>query len=389
MIFTALILLSAIVVAAGAGPAEKKFSLNWRTDGPYPLDSVDELQEASLSNFAAYLAKHPSASNCTLENAARRMEWHDFTLAQRQEYTKAVLRLQSKAPIAPKKQFPGSMNRFDDFVATHESQVSELHSTPHLLPAHRLYIWAYEKALRDECGYTGYQPYWNWDRTAADPINSPLFNGDEYSMGGNGLPVKYAGVPTDGFAKPYDIIPSAGGGGCVTKGPFANMTVSLGPFDKTVPNLPNNPRSDGYGHNPRCLKRDVNKYAAAVTTANYSYALITQNPSIDDFQNVLLGTPAKNDWGVHIGGHYTIGGDPGGDFYSSPGDPVFYAHHGMIDRLWWIWQMQDPEKRMSVLPSNPPATDTVDLGFAAKVAKTYDLNNNIGGYDGQFCFIYV
>ena len=90
------------------------------------------------------------------------------------------------------------------------------------------------------------------------------------------------------------------------------MTVSLGPFDKTVPNLPNNPRADGYGHNPRCLKRDVNKYAAAVTTANYSYALITQYPDINDFQNVLLGTPAKNDWGVHIGGHYTIGGDPGG-----------------------------------------------------------------------------
>ncbi len=61
----------------------------------------------------------------------------------------------------------------------------------------------------------------------------------------------------------------------------------------------------------------------------------------------------------------------------------------MIDRIWWIWQMQDPEKRMNVLPSTPPATDTVDLKFTAKVAKTFDLLNNIGGYDGQFCFIYV
>jgi len=39
-------------------------------------------------------------------------------------------------------------------------------------------------------------------------------------MSGNGLPSVYAGVPTMGFAKPYDIIPSAGGGGCVTEGPF-------------------------------------------------------------------------------------------------------------------------------------------------------------------------
>jgi hypothetical protein len=29
---------------------------------------------------------------------------------------------------------------------------------PHLFPAHRVYIWAYEKALREECGYKGWQP---------------------------------------------------------------------------------------------------------------------------------------------------------------------------------------------------------------------------------------
>jgi hypothetical protein len=29
---------------------------------------------------------------------------------------------------------------------------------PHLFPAHRIYIWAFEKALREECGYTGWQP---------------------------------------------------------------------------------------------------------------------------------------------------------------------------------------------------------------------------------------
>jgi tyrosinase len=91
---------------------------------------------------------------------------------------------------------------------------------PHLFTAHRLYIWAYEKALRDECGYTGYQPYWNWGRYAADPINSPLFNGNDSSMGGNGLPSDYPGIPSMGFKAPYDMIPSAGGGGCVTTGPF-------------------------------------------------------------------------------------------------------------------------------------------------------------------------
>lgn len=96
------------------------------------------------------------------------------------------------------------------------------------------------------------------------------------------------------------------------------MTVSLGPFGKIVSNIPNNPRADGFGSNPRCLRRDVNKYAAAVTTANYTYALITEAKTADDLENIMLGTPAKNDWGVHMGGHYTIGGDPGGVSLSFP-----------------------------------------------------------------------
>jgi hypothetical protein len=36
--------------------------------------------------------------------------------------------------------------------------LANMMAQPHLFPAHRVYIWAYEKALREECGYTGYQP---------------------------------------------------------------------------------------------------------------------------------------------------------------------------------------------------------------------------------------
>lgn len=76
--------------------------------------------------------------------------------------------------------------------------------------------------------------------------------------------------------------------------------------------VPKNPQPDGFGHNPRCLRRDVNHYASAQTYANYTYALITEANDIDTFQKNMLGNPDKNDWGVHMAGHYTIGGDPGG-----------------------------------------------------------------------------
>jgi tyrosinase len=90
------------------------------------------------------------------------------------------------------------------------------------------------------------------------------------------------------------------------------MTISLGPIGGVLSDVPKNPREDGFGSNPRCLRRDVNKYASAQTYANYTYALITGADTIDLFQSNMLGIPAKNDWGVHMAGHYTIGGDPGG-----------------------------------------------------------------------------
>lgn len=90
------------------------------------------------------------------------------------------------------------------------------------------------------------------------------------------------------------------------------MTISLGPIGGVLPDVPKNPRADGFGSNPRCLRRDVNRYAAGQTYANYTYALITEAKDIDTFQKNMLGMPEKNDWGVHMAGHYTIGGDPGG-----------------------------------------------------------------------------
>jgi tyrosinase len=90
------------------------------------------------------------------------------------------------------------------------------------------------------------------------------------------------------------------------------MVVSLGPKSTFFSDIPPNPQKDGLGSNPRCLRRDVNKFSAAFTTANWTHALITEYQDVDAFQKTMLGQPEKNDWGIHIGGHYTIGGDPGG-----------------------------------------------------------------------------
>lgn len=54
---------------------------------------------------------------------------HDLSVVEREEYIRAVLCLQSKPPKADQKLYPGVMNRYDDFVLTHETQATHLHST--------------------------------------------------------------------------------------------------------------------------------------------------------------------------------------------------------------------------------------------------------------------
>lgn len=79
-----------------------------------------------------------------------------------------------------------------------------------------------------------------------------------------------------------------------------------------LPDVPANPGFFGFGYNPRCIRRDINPASAAVTKANYTYDLIVNNENIERFQTVMQGEFALGNWGVHTGGHFTVGGDPGG-----------------------------------------------------------------------------
>lgn len=389
----------------------------------YPLDDVDKLEEATMPNVDEWLGEKISAGHnngCTMENAVVRQEWSDMSVTQRQDYVAAVTCLMKLPPTVNLTRFSGAQSRYDDFVAYHMTHAMQLHDNLHLFGAHKYFVWLFEKALRDECGYTGYQPYMNYDRYARDPFNSPLLNGNSSSMGSTGvLEPTYKGIPQPG--RTPNIIKSNGGGGCAKEGPFSDIVVSLGPTSTTIgTNLPKNPRADGTGPNPRCLRRDVNKDALMGATADHVFNLISKSNDINSFYNTLLGMPApKNDsypWGVHTAGHYVAAVDPGGDPMTSPGDPLFYFHHTSLDRIWWIWQMQDVEKRLYVLPnaSMPmpmpngsmstmpgsrmpmlrrrapdPQDVIVDMEWLGPPIKLFETHDQLGGNDGKFCYIYV
>lgn len=93
---------------------------------------------------------------------------------------------------------------------------------------------------------------------------------------------------------------------------LGSFKTNLGPVAPVLNDVPRNPRQDGLGYNPRCLRRDINPNSSKFTSEAYTYDLITQNRDIYWFQTVMQGEAQKGSPGVHGGGHFTISGDPGG-----------------------------------------------------------------------------
>lgn len=145
----------------------------------------------------------------------------NLSTSEKKDYIKAVQCLSKKPAKTPSAIAAGAKNRYDDFVATHINQTIGIHGTGNFLAWHRYFTWAYEQALRNECGYKGYQPYYNWAKWASDPANSPALDGSDTSMSGDGAYV--AGRPNTCVPMPEACgisVPPGNGGGCVKSGPF-------------------------------------------------------------------------------------------------------------------------------------------------------------------------
>ncbi|KAF2848580.1 Di-copper centre-containing protein [Plenodomus tracheiphilus IPT5] len=362
----------------------------------------DALTAQGLLNLGKYLSKngYPNAHKCNAKNTSVRREWSTLSSAEKTEYIRAVQCLANTPAKTPSSIAAGAKNRYDDFVATHINQTLFIHGTGNFLTWHRYFTWAYEQVLRTECGFTGTQPYYNWAWWASDPAKSPTFDGSATSMSGDGSYVanrNYTCIPSPDQCGVK--IPPGNGGGCVKSGPFTNWTVNLGPVSPVLSGLKPNPETSGLGYNPRCLRRDISKAASAGWTKDSDVAsLIKKCKDFLSFSTTMQGDFPNGFLGVHTGGHFTIGGDPGGDLFASPADPAFFLHHAMIDRTYWTWQNQDITARQYALggtitlnnlpPSrNATLSDEIDFGFVGVPKQTIkDLSNTLAG---PFCYVYA
>lgn len=94
-------------------------------------------------------------------------------------------------------------------------------------------------------------------------------------MGGNGDYIPHSGrviAPLAGFNGTSIQLPAGNGGGNVTTGAFANLTVNLGPVDGVEGTAPG--PDGGLGFNPRTMTRDLGG-VMNMQYANYTIVLST------------------------------------------------------------------------------------------------------------------
>ncbi|KAH9229139.1 hypothetical protein K456DRAFT_1923934 [Colletotrichum gloeosporioides 23] len=256
-----------------------------------------------------------------------RKEWRSLSIEERSNYIAAVKCMQAKEPTSSKDTLPGATNRFEDFVGDHILQTVTQHFTV---------------TIR-ECGFEGAQPYWDWSLDAEDLEASEVFD-PESGFGGNGewvpgtfedpeegIPVTAEGVPVSFDGRTGD--------GCIPNGPFANMTIHMGPGASTA-------------YYEWCVRRD---FMPQFFNESAHSNVISRLMLLPDFGQLTR----QAELSVHGAGHPGVGGLYGTltDTYASPGDPLFYLHHTNLDRLWWSWQSRDLSTRLSDISGPVVAND--------------------------------
>jgi tyrosinase len=146
-----------------------------------------------------------------------------------------------------------------------------------------------------------------------------------------------------------------------------------------------------------CLKRDfvpwiLNTFADPALVQN-----VLAQKDYTGFARAIENIPSFDEPNIHGSAHFVVGGVLGtiGNPENSPGDPLFYLHHGNLDRVLWVWQQKDLMTRLGqvggpVVPfdyggRNVTLDFTVNMGRLARNATLKELLDTQGG---TLCYTY-
>jgi tyrosinase len=191
--------------------------------------------------------------------------------------------------------------------------ISCVHHRELFLPWHRAYLYILEKALQERVpGVT--LPWWNWTSNHAE-----------------GIPGAYSRRRVDGKKNPL----------------YDSPIQPTGRESRSQTRTTRNPGPPGQLPSPQQVEQ------------------ILDNSDFFNFQTQLES--------LHDGVHVWTGGTME-SIGTAAYDPIFWAHHSMIDRLWYLWQLRHPGAR---LPAS--LLDRALAPFPLTVRDTLDITQL--GYD--------
>jgi tyrosinase len=171
------------------------------------------------------------------------------------------------------------------------------HGQPAFLPWHRAYLVRFEQALRDT-GHDVMLPWWDWTKTR----EVPEAFAEKTDPDGSPNPLYSAAIPA--LAREQ---------GSHATGRAGPETRGLSKYEQTI--------------------RDPGRPQTFLPTKGQIDHLLAEAQQYEQFRSEL--EDYHGEVHVWVGGH--MGNLPFASF-----DPIFWAHHCMIDRLWRIWQLKHP-----------------------------------------------
>ncbi|KAH8178615.1 common central domain of tyrosinase domain-containing protein [Sarocladium implicatum] len=287
-----------------------------------------------------------ASTNCT--EPLIRQEWRSLSKKQKKSYLDAF-----QCFIDSPSQLGMNGSLYDDFSWAHNLVAHSNHGKAPFLTWHRRFISVYEKQLRETCGYDGALPYWDWSLDWEEPEKSVIFD-SELGFGGDGDPK--AG--------------KFGHGHCVTDTPFKNLK----------------PLWLGTEYKPHCLTRSFNDDGwLGHYISPESLADMLSSATYEEFYLAL-----------ELKAHDIIPTGVRGDFmaFTAPNDPIFYLHHAQLDRVWWLWQMRDRQRRTQEYGGvgdrsmNVTLTDVLPLaGLDADLTVADIMDTEAGGLCYRYSYV--
>ncbi|KAI8615681.1 hypothetical protein BC830DRAFT_278515 [Chytriomyces sp. MP71] len=266
-----------------------------------------------------------SAANAACTNPRVRSEWSTLNSDQKQSCKKGPAETKSSTNLSQTvinacvalTQRPDSSQYADptimswhDFVITHSHNSFWAHGNAQFYLYHRAMLWQFEEALisTEKWPSTTGIPFFDWPAMSQNWWTSDIFSSSYFGA-----------------------ISSSDPDHCVIDGVFAKGKYSVAP--------------DADGHRDvtsgdlKCLRRN------AVHTAATDATFITGSLASTSFVQFTSQDPAHylDETNFHADGHAILGGGGFADMSNpsvSPNDPLFYLHHGLVDKVYYRWQQQ-------------------------------------------------